>query len=121
MLVDVGDSYCPPHQAEHDRARQAKRDQARKRDASSGRKPSYRWYGLRAWKRRSKAQLNREPLCSRCNEFGLTRLATVADHIEPHREDPEKFWRGALQSLCSPCHSSAKQREENAAARAEGG
>lgn len=42
----------------------------------------------------------------------MTRPATVADHVEPHRGDPLKFWYGDLQSLCDECHSSAKQREE---------
>ncbi len=39
--------------------------------------------------------------------------ATVADHVEPHRGDPVKFWEGRLQSLCKPCHDRDKQREEN--------
>ena len=39
--------------------------------------------------------------------------ATVADHVEPHRGDHDKFWHGRLQSLCKPCHDRDKQREEN--------
>jgi 5-methylcytosine-specific restriction protein A len=38
--------------------------------------------------------------------------ATVADHIEPHRGDHTLFYEGELQSLCTTCHDSAKQREE---------
>jgi 5-methylcytosine-specific restriction enzyme A len=38
-------------------------------------------------------------------------LATVADHITPHRGDPELF-KGPLQSLCASCHSSWKQELE---------
>lgn len=41
----------------------------------------------------------------------MTR-ATVADHVEPHRGDPEKFWNGELQSLCDTCHNSVKQAQE---------
>lgn len=39
--------------------------------------------------------------------------ATIADHIEPHRGDVEKFWNGELQPLCGQCHSGTKQAMEN--------
>jgi 5-methylcytosine-specific restriction enzyme A len=32
----------------------------------------------------------------------------VADHVEPHRGDPNLFWNGQLQSLCFECHDSRK-------------
>ena len=38
--------------------------------------------------------------------------ATVADHVVPHRGDPDLFWHGALQSLCAEHHDQAKQAEE---------
>jgi 5-methylcytosine-specific restriction protein A len=44
--------------------------------------------------------------------MGKTRAANRADHVEPHREDPLKFWHGELQSLCAECHDREKQREE---------
>jgi hypothetical protein len=44
---------------------------------------------------------------------GKITPARIADHIEPHRDDPMKFWRGALQSLCSNCHESRKKHIEN--------
>jgi hypothetical protein len=36
----------------------------------------------------------------------------VADHVVPHRGDPDLFWQGALQSLCATCHSLRKQSQE---------
>ncbi|MDR5009433.1 HNH endonuclease [Agrobacterium fabacearum] len=40
-------------------------------------------------------------------------LSTVVDHVIPHRGDKRLFWfRGNWQSLCTPCHSSTKQRQE---------
>lgn len=51
-----------------------------------------------------------------CKAKGLVTLATVADHIVPHRGDRALFM-GALQSLCVPCHSVDKQREEAAETR----
>lgn len=80
-------------------------------------RPSRRWYKLAAWARRRAAQLAVEPLCRFCMGKGIVTVATVADHVVPHREDAERFWNGALQSLCASCHSSAKQREERGGAR----
>lgn len=54
----------------------------------------------------------REPLCRFCAAHGRVTAATVADHIEPHRGDIAKFWRGELQSLCAHCHNSTKQAME---------
>lgn len=70
-------------------------------------------YNTRRWRRRRDHQLAIEPLCRYCKAMGRTTPATIADHIEPHRGDPELFWCGELQSLCSPCHSSVKQAEEH--------
>jgi 5-methylcytosine-specific restriction protein A len=38
--------------------------------------------------------------------------ATVADHVQPHRGNCERFWCGELQSLCEACHAGAKQELE---------
>lgn len=63
------------------------------------------------WQKRREAQLREHPLCCYCERKGRIVLATVADHVTPHRGDPALF-DGPLQSLCATCHSSAKQREE---------
>ena len=69
-------------------------------------------YGRR-WRKLRDAVLATHPLCSFCSRFGLTVAAEVVDHIDPHRGDPAKFWdRGNLQTLCSSCHNSQKQRME---------
>jgi hypothetical protein len=47
-----------------------------------------------------------------CEAAGVLTPATVADHVEPHRGDMEKFWSGELQSLCEHHHNSVKQAEE---------
>lgn len=47
-----------------------------------------------------------------CVARGRHVAASVADHVEPHREDFRRFWKGELQSLCASCHSSTKQAEE---------
>ena len=69
-------------------------------------------YNKRRWRRMAKAQLGNEPLCAECLKQGIITAATVADHVEPHRGDPTRFWTGRLQSLCGPHHSGTKQQEE---------
>ncbi|GBU17231.1 MULTISPECIES: HNH endonuclease [Methylobacterium] len=81
--------------------------------ASAASRPWKGWYSLAAWRRRRAAQLEAHPLCQRCERIGQVVPATVADHVEPHRGDHDKFWHGLLQSLCKPCHDRDKQREEN--------
>jgi 5-methylcytosine-specific restriction endonuclease McrA len=72
------------------------------------------WYGSARWKRRRRDQLRAEPLCAIClTRDGRYVAATVADHVTPHRGDPQRFWHGRLQSLCAPHHSRDKQLEEH--------
>ena len=67
-----------------------------------------RWLRIRAW------QLEREPLCAYCARRGVTKVATVCDHVDGHPagETQTKFYAGPFQSLCASCHSSTKAREE---------
>jgi 5-methylcytosine-specific restriction protein A len=77
------------------------------------RKPE--WNGLyshRRWRKRRARQLDREPLCRMCKAEDRVTIATIADHIEPHRGDLTKFWTGELQSLCKPHHDATKQSIE---------
>jgi len=40
-------------------------------------------------------------------------MATVADHIVPHKGDLKLFWdERNWQGLCAPCHDIHKQSEE---------
>lgn len=70
-------------------------------------------YNTGRWQRLRRDHLRREPLCAMCLDEGTCTAATVCDHIEPHRGDPDKFWSGPFQSLCQSHHSSDKQRIEN--------
>ena len=47
-----------------------------------------------------------------CLKDGRINAATIADDIEPHKGDQQKFFFGELQSLCKLHHESAKKREE---------
>jgi 5-methylcytosine-specific restriction protein A len=69
-------------------------------------------YGTQRWKRRRRLHLAQHPLCATCEAQGKLTPATVADHVTPHRGDPQLFWFGPLVSLCATHHSGTKQQQE---------
>lgn len=78
-----------------------------------------RWYGLQRWKDLRWSVLVRDRFtCQMCGLLDGDTSQLVADHVEPHRGDPDKFWHGPLQTLCKPCHDSTKQRIERSVRRA---
>jgi|AmaraimetFIIA100_FD_contig_81_720863_length_1493_multi_3_in_0_out_0_1 hypothetical protein len=78
-----------------------------------GMKMPRRLHGSGFWKRRARLQLQMQPLCEMCLREGRGPVpARVADHVEPHGGDANKFILGRLQSLCVPCHSGRKQSIE---------
>lgn len=71
------------------------------------------WYGLARWKKARAAHLKAHPLCVKCEQQGITEIATLCDYRNPHRGDPALFWDPAnYQGLCTTHHSATKQREE---------
>lgn len=81
----------------------------------SGKTSTQRGYGYR-WQKERERFLMANPLCRYCQADGVTREATVVDHITPHRGDQSLFWdRNNWQPLCKPCHDGVKVREEAAA------
>jgi 5-methylcytosine-specific restriction endonuclease McrA len=81
---------------------------AAKRDADA-RRPTASARGYNgAWQKARKGFLQSHPHCVMCGE-----VATVVDHIQPHRNDIRLFWdKSNWQSLCSFHHNSFKQRLE---------
>jgi 5-methylcytosine-specific restriction endonuclease McrA len=77
-----------------------------------------RGYGYK-WQKARLSHLEAHPLCAYCERDGRVTAARVVDHQVPHRGDMTLFWdRSNWVSLCTPCHSSVKQREEAAARNA---
>lgn len=71
-------------------------------------------YNKAAWRKARGAQLSAHPLCRMHLELGQTVLATIADHVVPHKGDLGLFLdRGNLQSLCKRCHDSHKHAQEH--------
>ena len=69
-------------------------------------------YNTQRWRRLAKHQLRIAPLCVKCLQRGMPVPATICDHIEPHHGDLVKFWCGARQGLCKPCHDGRKRYED---------
>lgn len=69
-----------------------------------------RGYGGR-WQRERKRFLRSHPLCAMCERDGRVELATVVDHIIPHKGNDTLMWdEGNWQALCTTHHNGEKQR-----------
>lgn len=74
---------------------------------------SSKLYNTPAWHRLRASQLRYEPYCCRCAALGRSAVASVADHINPHKGNEALFLDpDNLQSLCITCHNSYKRRLE---------
>ncbi|MDI7923391.1 HNH endonuclease [Ferirhizobium litorale] len=87
------------------------RDQERAQRA-----PWRKWYSLKRWRdMRWDVLVEAMFTCQMCGTLERDTSRLVADHRKPHRGDPVLFWdRANLQCLCEPCHSTEKQKEEQA-------
>ena len=73
---------------------------------------SKRGYDSR-WRRTRIGFLKKHPLCAECEKRGRTTLATVVDHIIPHKGDKVLFWdRSNWQPLCKQCHDRKTAKED---------
>src|SRR5215831_13411504 len=70
------------------------------------------FYKTARWRRLRKFQLMQHPLCKFCLQRGIVTRANVVDHVTPHKGDWTDFITEELQSLCEPCHNSAKRQIE---------
>ena len=66
---------------------------------------SVAFYSSAGWRRLSKMQLRREPLCVVCYRAGRITPAEIADHIIPIRDGGARLDMSNLQSLCRGCHN----------------
>ena len=93
------DAKCP---CQIQRAAERKARFDKTRPNSSQRGYNREWANARA------RFLRQHPYCVACGA-----LASLVDHKTPHRGDQTIFWdKSRWQSLCTPCHSGAKQRLE---------
>lgn len=71
------------------------------------------FYNSKAWRRLSRLQLQREPLCADCLRAGRIHPAEIADHIKPIRENGARLDMENLQSLCRACHNTKHGQGES--------
>lgn len=76
------------------------------------------WHSTYRWQQRRRQQLQHHPLCVMCRAKGIVAVATVADHVVPHKGNYDLFWHGELQSLCAFHHNKTKQRIERKGSKA---
>jgi len=59
----------------------------------------------RTWQKQSKVFLSQAKWCRKCMADDKYNIATVVDHIIPHRRNKELFWdKTNWQALCKRCH-----------------
>ena len=97
-LVNKG--YCDKHKKQG-------RGYDDNRMTSAQRGYGYKWQKYRAM------FIKDNPICVTCLADGVVEVATVVDHIKPHRGDYDLFWDTANhQALCKRCHDAKTGRGE---------
>jgi 5-methylcytosine-specific restriction protein A len=71
-------------------------------------KDDERRYNSRQWRNLAKDIRANEPFCRMCKEKGITKIATVTDHIQAVRLGGFFWDRNNLQPLCESCHNAKK-------------
>lgn len=76
------------------------------------RKSKRRFYNSE-WEKARIAFLMAHPFCAECKRNGRDTIATVVDHIQPHKGDLKLFWNQRnWQPLCTSCHNKKTARED---------
>ena len=76
----------------------------------SARARGYTW----RWEKARATYLRSKPLCVMCNRDRRVTLASVVDHIIPHKGDQTLFWDTSnWQGLCKTHHDSTKHMQEH--------
>ena len=85
--------------------------QGRKHKVAEPSRQARRTYATNSatWRAIRAGQLAIEPLCRICNAKGITRAASVVDHIDGDATNDESMNH---QSLCGPCHSRKTAKED---------
>lgn len=92
-LIENKGGYCSRHRTEYERQRGS---------------ASKRGYDAR-WRKARLEFLKENPICNDCKD----ELATLVDHIIPHKGSREIFWdEDNWQGLCASCHSRKTARED---------
>lgn len=97
----VHQKYCTAH------AKAERKHRTRAWSSGTARQRGYTWQ----WEKYRASYLARHPLCVQCLRVERTEVATVVDHIVPHKGDRTLFWDiDNHQALCRPCHDAKTAR-----------
>lgn len=100
-VIPADERYCDFHRKRKQQQDDTERGTAHERGYTS------------QWRRARRIYLNANPLCAECRRQGIDRLATVVDHIIPHRGDYGLFWDADnWQSLCKQHHDEKTAKED---------
>ena len=89
--------FCPEHKKQDDKRRGS---------------ASQRGYDAK-WRKARETYLRQHPLCVYCMKDGKVMVATVVDHIKPHKGNRALFWdRQNWQALCKQHHDQKTVRED---------
>ena len=106
LTVNAG-GYCDDHKQE------------RHKRYDSGRGSSTQRGYCSRWQRARLVYLAANPLCVKCNDAGVIKVAEVVDHIQPHKGDSGLMWSMSnWQSLCKSCHDSKTATSDGGFGRA---
>jgi len=70
-------------------------------------------YDTHRWKQLRLQVLRDKPLCKRCENMGVVKLAKVVDHCIPARSYDDFFDTSNLFSVCTQCHSDITKVYDN--------
>ena len=76
---------------------------------------SQKWYGSNRWKKARERFLVKHPICEckDCTTAERVQVATVVDHVKPHRGDPALFWDATnWMAMNVSCHNRKSAREQ---------
>ncbi|WP_445774211.1 HNH endonuclease [Shewanella sp.] len=93
--------YCDTHQ-QYYQSQVSERHKRYNKDRPS----RHSFYFTNTWKRLRDQYIREYPLCCHCDALGITKLATLVDHIVELQDDYSKRDDYLnLQSLCHACHN----------------
>jgi 5-methylcytosine-specific restriction protein A len=99
-LTDHPRGYCPEHLPQEYRREDANRLSSTERGYDA------------LWNKRRHIYLIHNSLCMECLKEGRTEVATVVDHIIPHKGNKTLFWdESNWQSLCKMHHDQKTAKE----------
>lgn len=85
------------------------------RDRFRGKQHWRKWYSTARWRKLRWAVLVRDRFtCQRCGKLEGNTSQLVADHKRKHGGNEARFFdMDGIETLCAPCHNSAKQKLEH--------